>query len=1077
MTRCYFFLLFLCISLIGSLDLSASIEKPRVVFMGDASVSSTIGICQPSGANATIYFDTTDHGDNAAAYAFSSSVTDSNTFLTIENRFFHLENLTPDTRYYILIEDNEESLSGLFFETTPATNDEPLSLISGGDSRNNRVERRNGNLLVAKLRPDAVLFDGDMTDSGNEQQWNEWLEDWQLTVSPDGRMTPIIPARGNHEGNNGMLASLFNIPSLNYYTVTMGGDLMKVFTLNSEISISGTQTDWLEAELQNSADFIWKSAQYHRPMRPHVALKSEGNNQYAFWAGLFETHEVNVVVEGDAHTVKTTYPLVPCNGGLDCFEGFRRDDVNGTVYVGEGCWGAPLRGNDDNKPWTRASGAFNQFKLMWVSNDTIEIRTIKTDNAASVDFLTGDNRFVLPAGIDVWNPSTGDVVVMSKSVAGAPSVAITSPEDNATLFPYQSVEITADAFDTDGTINRVEFYLDQNLLDVDYTAPYSSFGFEPMEYGIYNITAVAYDNGNIMSEIASINVQVMDQNGATVSARINSDSDDAEEGPSGQTNTTNYDLELVYDNYLGIGNQKVGLRFTGLNVPAGANIVNAYIVFSCDETNSDNTSLEIYGEASDSPETFGDIDFNISSRTKTSNSVNWQPSPWTTVNATGPEQTTPDLSSIVQEIVNRDGYTSASPFAFLIEGNGERVADAHDSDPTKAAELFIEYNFQVNNPPSVAISSPYDGQVFTAATSFNTSLIVYDLDGYVTDVQYYLNGQLLDQINQAPFNTTLDVSVEGNYTLYAVATDNSGAQAVSQTINFSLEMPVEADFECEEVGVIDVSNVSTNGCTLIWSADADEYVIAYKAVEDLNWTETTVSLPFSILGNLNSCTDYELKVKSVCGGVETDFSPVANFTTEGCEEESCAVIPGLYTNNVVENSALLVWDIIPGASVNVFYRKAGDAEWTTTSTFYPLAILFGLQSCTTYEWYVVSVCASGIESEASAISTFTTTGCGFTEAGNGRAAGEEDINEEENETVELRAYPNPVVNDLYVKLNGVSDNSLSVLNLFNAEGNLLNTVEIDFNEEKINMSSYPSGVYHVQVIVDGSPIVKQLVKQ
>jgi hypothetical protein len=35
-----------------------------------------------------------------------------------------------------------------------------------------------------------------------------------------------------------------------------------------------------------------------------------------------------------------------------------RDDATGTVFVGEGCWGAPLRTASDTKAYTRDAGSF-----------------------------------------------------------------------------------------------------------------------------------------------------------------------------------------------------------------------------------------------------------------------------------------------------------------------------------------------------------------------------------------------------------------------------------------------------------------------------------------------------------------------------------------------------------------------------------------------------------------------------------------------------------------------------------------------------------------------------------------------
>jgi hypothetical protein len=92
-------------------------------------------------------------------------------------------------------------------------------------------------------------------------------------------------------------------------------------------------------------------------------------------------------------------------------EGFVIEPLSGTVYTGEGCWGAPLRPNDDDKSWTRKSGSFNQFKLIFVDSEKIELRTIKVDNADSVGEVSNTNPFTLPANLDVFTPAPGEDVV------------------------------------------------------------------------------------------------------------------------------------------------------------------------------------------------------------------------------------------------------------------------------------------------------------------------------------------------------------------------------------------------------------------------------------------------------------------------------------------------------------------------------------------------------------------------------------------------------------------------------------------------------------------------------------------
>jgi hypothetical protein len=137
--------------------------------------------------------------------------------------------------------------------------------------------------------------------------------------------------------------------------------------------------------------------------------------QYRNFVPLFEKYpNLKLCLENDSHTCKTTWPIVSDNGpGSE--EGFKRDDAKGIVYVGEGCWGAPLRAADDLKCWTRDAEAINQFNWIFVSKDKIEVRTVKYENAAVVGQLTEETRFTMPDNIDLWNPSNGVVVIIGKS--------------------------------------------------------------------------------------------------------------------------------------------------------------------------------------------------------------------------------------------------------------------------------------------------------------------------------------------------------------------------------------------------------------------------------------------------------------------------------------------------------------------------------------------------------------------------------------------------------------------------------------------------------------------------------------
>lgn len=690
------YLLPLILTLLTTHAIFGNTLRYRLSLRDDPSTSVVIGWEQDGGSNPTVYYGSTDFGQNWASYPMSQTEDRQVTASGMDNRFVRLSGLTPNTAYYFVIKDSDGVSNRFWFKTTPSGNTEPLSVIAGGDSRAylDSSPRQNANSLVSKLRPDFVMFGGDYTWLGLDLEWGGWMDDWQMTTSADGRMYPVIWERGNHEMSAGIVTDLFDIPGTDeYFAIPVGGDFLRVYTLNTEISVSGNQATWLENDLQTNFDnFDWNIVQYHRSIRPHTTSKADEDLQYNAWAQLFHDYRVQLVVESDAHDVKTTWPIKPSTGP-NSDSGFEEDTISGTVYIGEGCWGAPLRTNDWDRSWTRNSASFNSFHWLKITRDTIEIRTIGTDNASSVGSVTDNDRFTPPSGIDIWNPSNGNVVyITNQKYIGRPQVEVTYPFNLQYFGQPQALTLAADAIDTNGTIQYVNFFVNDVQVGQDFTYPYEA-NFTIPSNGEYVINAWAVDNEGWHNVSENVTVYAGDM---TISASIASNEDDAEEYLSdGSVDLTSSDLELCVEEWvwpISDEDQWVGIRFSDIQIPQGATISNAYIQFTADENQSDPAAITIYGQAVDNANTFIDLDFNISSRPQTSASVSWTPVAWNTDDATSNEQTD-DITSIVQEIVNRSGWQSGNSMAFLFEGSGTRSAYSRDTDETKAAKLFITFSY------------------------------------------------------------------------------------------------------------------------------------------------------------------------------------------------------------------------------------------------------------------------------------------------------------------------------------------------------------------------------------------------
>lgn len=181
----------------------------------------------------------------------------------------------------------------------------------------------------------------------------------------------------------------------------------------------------------------------------------------------------------------------------------------------------------------------------------------------------------------------------------------------------------------------------------------------------------------------------------TIASQVSQGSDDAEERLSdGSVGLTSTDLEITSD---GANNQLVGIRFQNINIPQGSTILSARIQFTVDETDSVSTAVTISGQDVDNAATFTTGINDLSNRVLTTVSVAWNNVPaWNTVGQAGVDQRTPDVTNIVQEIVNRVGWSSGNSLAFVINGSGERTAEAYNGDASLAPILTITANMPLD---------------------------------------------------------------------------------------------------------------------------------------------------------------------------------------------------------------------------------------------------------------------------------------------------------------------------------------------------------------------------------------------
>ncbi len=103
-------------------------------------------------------------------------------------------------------------------------------------------------------------------------------------------------------------------------------------------------------------------------------------------------------------------------------------------------------------------------------------------------------------------------------------------------------------------------------------------------------------------------------------------------------------------------------------------------------------NLVLHAELAADAERFADVKHNITSRRKTAASVGWSPEPWTVGNERSEKQRTPDLASLVQEVVNQPGWQEGNALVLIISGSGRRNAEPWGwASNSGAPMLYVEH--------------------------------------------------------------------------------------------------------------------------------------------------------------------------------------------------------------------------------------------------------------------------------------------------------------------------------------------------------------------------------------------------
>ena len=459
----------------------AAVQNVRVTWNDNPDKNITVAFAASASGAYLKYGSSTDEASWQTA-----NVTRVGTFGSpvITTQFVQLSQLTPNTAYYMQACDSSGCGARYWFKTA-GSSPQNMTFIAGGDSRTNRSVRQQANRMVAKIRPAFIDFGGDLTDSNTSAQMLEWLSDWELSYSADtinGVSYKYIPGLivnvGNHEDNDKQFVCKVFGADMDrngtcsnrdtYGAFNINGNQLRIYNLNSQLRTSAAehvaQTDWMKTDLAAAgAQAQWRMGAYHVPALPRTSAKSSVTSEMFAWGTNFYDLKMNVVFESDSHLLKVTAPVKP-SGTSNYVE-----VVGGTVYLGEGAWGAPLRAADRPASWLMDLYMGYNFNVLQFVGDQVHVRSVLFEGEAAASAVTRAAREAdanaLPASLPIRKIAGADAYVLARDTAGRTIKAgsttnqapvVNAGADRAITLP-SSANLIATASDDGKPVNTLSY--------------------------------------------------------------------------------------------------------------------------------------------------------------------------------------------------------------------------------------------------------------------------------------------------------------------------------------------------------------------------------------------------------------------------------------------------------------------------------------------------------------------------------------------------------------------------------------------------------------------------------------------
>ena len=403
------------------------------------------------------------------------------------------------------------------------------------------------------------------------------------------------------------------------------------------------------------------------------------------------------------------------------------------------------------------------------------------------------------------NGTSTATITMVAPIGVLPTSVIASPLNGSPLAipnyvanPAALIPVTVSANDTDGTLGKVELYIDGVLSNTSNSFPYT-FAWKPQVIGTYRLVALAYDDKNNVTASAPSIITISAPPLVSLTAPAPGATVNAGSPTQVTANASDSDGSIASVQFFADGvliAEKTSSPYAVAWTPSVKALFAPTILTALATDNvgvttvSTSVSVNVVGPGGGSGGAVIGVPPTVSVTAPAAGSSLGVASP---VNISAIASDPDGNIKTVQFLANGDSLGVDSAFPYSVSwtptnlGTFAIVARATDNDGNVVTSSIVSVNVIDPSPgvPVVSVTAPSAGSVLPVGTT-QTITASASASTSITTVQFLVNGQPIGSSARFPYSAAWTPSSPGAYIITARATDDVGKQTTSAPVNVTV---------------------------------------------------------------------------------------------------------------------------------------------------------------------------------------------------------------------------------------------------------------------------------------------------